>query len=140
MEAAEALVRVKQYQPAGFSAPYETWPFLFIGDRPVGEIDPQIDDPAEVERLVREDVAGSHLAAITRARRQYPVPSPIGEERLDEITDALEEYGTSWPPYQLRRINDLLAHIVHQDALIAFLASEGQDEAAMRKLKEAFGK
>lgn len=93
---------------------------------------------------MKAELIPSYLAAIAKARRQYPAPSPVNEERLARITElnCHPNYrDLQWQHHDAARaIDDLLTHVAHQNALIAFLTSEGQDEEAMKKLKEAFGK
>lgn len=93
-------------------------------------------DARDSTAKLQEEFAPFFLAAIVKARRQYPVPSPVGEETIEGIAYAHRH--TSWRDRVASdAIGRMLTHIAHQDALISWLASEGEDEAAMIKLREA---
>lgn len=103
-EAAERLVTAGEYQQYG-----RLWDWVFVNGQPVFESIPH-QSTEDAVAMLRSLCAPVILAAIETALYQCPVPSPVSEERLEEVRVYVRRIRDQHPTTV---VDDLFQHIDH---------------------------
>ncbi len=123
---------VREFAPDA-SRPQETWPWLYLFDRPLSEFSVACENTrlgAEaLPGVLRAELANSACALLRRFLLESPVPGPVSEGRLQEIVrESALDRKTHGPPREptswQTHVELLLAHAAHLTRLAQLMACD----------------
>ncbi len=121
-------ISVRYFAPDA-SRPHETWPWLYLFDRPLSEFSVACENTrlgAEaLPGVLRTELANSACALLRRFLLESPVPGPVSEARLKDVADARAAPG-GWSNKRLvdAVIDDLTAQLAHLTRLVQLMACD----------------